>query len=66
MAKIENHPTESSSTESQPLQHKLAAILYADVEGYSRLTGADESGTHRTLSSISICFRKLSRRITAK
>ena len=51
MAKIENHPTESSSTESQPLQHKLAAILYADVEGYSRLTGVDEAGTHRTLSS---------------
>ena len=45
------HPTDSSSTESQPLQHKLAAILYADVEGYSRLTGADEAGTHRTLSS---------------
>jgi adenylate cyclase len=33
------------------LPHKLAAILYADVEGYSRLTGADEVGTHRTLSS---------------
>ena len=33
------------------LPHKLAAILYADVEGYSRLTGADESGTHRTLSA---------------
>ena len=35
----------------QPLVHKLAAILYTDVEGYSRLTGADESGTHRTLSA---------------
>ena len=35
----------------QALPHKLAAILYADVEGYSRLTGADESGTHRTLSA---------------
>jgi adenylate cyclase len=35
----------------QTLPHKLAAILYADVEGYSRLTGADESGTHRTLSA---------------
>ena len=33
----------------QALSHKLAAILYADVEGYSRLTGADEAGTHRTL-----------------
>jgi adenylate cyclase len=35
----------------QALPHKLAAILYADVEGYSRLTGADEVGTHRTLSA---------------
>lgn len=29
---------------------KLAAILYADVAGYSRLTGADEEGTHRTVA----------------
>ena len=29
---------------------KLVAILYADVVGYSRLTGADEEGTHRTLA----------------
>ena len=48
---IEIRSTESTAPESQPLQHKLAAILYADVEGYSRLTGADESGTHRTLSA---------------
>jgi len=32
------------------LTRKPAAILYADVAGYSRLTGADEEGTHRTLS----------------
>ena len=25
-----------------PLQRKLVAILYADVAGYSRLTGTDE------------------------
>ena len=31
------------------LPRKLAAILYADVAGYSRLTGADEDGTHRVL-----------------
>lgn len=30
---------------------KLSAILYADVEGYSRLTGEDEEGTHRQLSA---------------
>ena len=33
----------------EPLERKLAAILYADVAGYSRLTGTDEDGTHRTL-----------------
>ena len=27
--------------------HKLTAILYADVAGYSRLTGQDEMGTHK-------------------
>jgi len=34
---------------SDRLPRKLAAILYADVAGYSRLTGEDEDGTHRTL-----------------
>ncbi len=33
------------------LPRKLAAILYADVAGYSRLTGEDEEGTHRALST---------------
>ncbi len=33
------------------LTRKLTAILYADVAGYSRLTGADEAGTHRQLSA---------------
>ena len=28
---------------------KLAAIMHADVVGYSRLMGEDEAGTHRTL-----------------
>lgn len=32
------------------LPRKLAAILYADVAGYSLLTGEDEEGTHRLLS----------------
>ena len=32
------------------LPRKLAAIVYADVAGYSRLTGEDEDATHRTLS----------------
>ena len=30
-----------------PSGHKLTAILYADVAGYSRLTGRDEMGTHQ-------------------
>jgi adenylate cyclase len=32
------------------LPRKLNAILYADVAGYSRLTGDDEDATHRVLS----------------
>ncbi len=32
------------------LPRKLAAILYVDVAGSSRLTGEDEDATHRTLS----------------
>jgi TolB-like protein/Tfp pilus assembly protein PilF len=36
--------------DSERLPRKLAAILYADVAEYSRLTGEDEDSTHRTLS----------------
>jgi len=32
-------------------KHKLAAILSADVEGYSRLMGDDEEATVRTLTT---------------
>jgi class 3 adenylate cyclase/lipopolysaccharide biosynthesis regulator YciM len=32
------------------LPRKLAAVLYADVAGYSRLTGDDEDATHKTLN----------------
>ena len=35
---------------SERLPRKLAAILYADVVGYSKLTGEDEDGTHRRLN----------------
>ncbi len=34
------------------LKRKLTAIFYADVVGYSRLTGEDEEGTHRRLRSV--------------
>jgi class 3 adenylate cyclase len=33
------------------MEHQLAAILYADVAGYSRLTGLDEDGTHSKLDA---------------
>src|SRR5262245_32779014 len=33
------------------MERKLAAILSADVQGYSRLMGADEEGTLRTLNA---------------
>src|SRR5262245_8042876 len=35
---------------SDRLPRRLAAILYADVAGYSRLVGEDEDATHRTLT----------------
>jgi len=38
--------------ESDVLTRKLAAILYADVAGYSRLTGGDEEGTHRKVMAV--------------
>ena len=37
--------------DSNRLPRRLAAILYADVAGYSRLMGGDEDSTHRTLCS---------------
>ncbi len=33
------------------MERQLAAILYADVAGYSRLTGLDEEATHRKLDA---------------
>jgi adenylate cyclase len=41
------------------LERKLAAILYGDVADYSRLTGEDEEGTHRTLSTYLDLFTAL-------
>ena len=37
--------------ESEKTERKLAAILHADVVGYSRMMGEDEVGTLRTLTS---------------
>jgi adenylate cyclase len=38
--------------EEQRVQRRLAAILAADVAGYSRLTGADEEGTLARLRAL--------------
>lgn len=44
-------PVDADGGNDEPtLQRKLAAILYADVADYSRLTGENEDITHRTLS----------------
>ena len=37
--------------EPSGVERKLAVILAADVEGYSRLMGADEEATLKTLSA---------------
>src|SRR5262245_49812345 len=36
----------------QPVERRLAAILAADVAGYSRLMGTDEEGTHQRLRAV--------------
>ncbi len=36
---------------AEPVQRRLAAILAADVAGYSRLMGEDEEGTLATLTA---------------
>ena len=46
MVKIERAPTPQMQ---ERLPRRLAANLYADVAGYSRLTGEDEDATHRVL-----------------
>src|SRR5467141_1060704 len=38
-------------TMKQPVERRLAAILTADMVGYSRLMGADEEGTHARLKA---------------
>jgi TolB-like protein/class 3 adenylate cyclase/Flp pilus assembly protein TadD len=42
-------PVEAYPAGDQRFERKLAAIFYADVVGYSRLSGQDEEGTHRVL-----------------
>ncbi len=42
--------------EDEGFKRKLAAILSADVEGYSRLMDEDEEETVRTLDSLGFNF----------
>ena len=39
-------------TEATPVRRRLAAILAADIAGYSRLMGEDEAGTLAALKSL--------------
>jgi len=41
----------SAALATERVERKLAAILAADVVGYSRLMGADEEGTHERLKT---------------
>ena len=38
--------------QGQQVERRLAAILAADVVGYSRLMAADETGTHTRLKAL--------------
>src|ERR1043166_9871139 len=42
---------ERASSGLAPVERRLAAILHADVQGYSRLLGEDEVTTLRTVAS---------------
>jgi class 3 adenylate cyclase len=41
----------SAALATERVERRLAAILAADVAGYSRLMGADEEGTHERLKT---------------
>jgi class 3 adenylate cyclase len=43
-------PFGSTVLAAERVERRLAAILAADVAGYSRLMGADEEGTHERTS----------------
>ena len=48
--------------EEMSVKRKLALILAADVEGYSRLMGADENATHKTFGA----YREIINGLTAR
>src|SRR6267378_1308698 len=41
----------STALATERVERRLAAILAADVAGYSRLMGADEEGTHKRVKA---------------
>ena len=41
----------STALVTERVERRLAAILAADVAGYSRLMGADEEGTHERVTA---------------
>jgi adenylate cyclase len=49
-ALLDNAPDVPGETPTR--KRKLAAILHADVAGFSRLMGEDETGTHQTLGEL--------------
>ena len=49
MAEVQEQTAPLGMTLGIAMQRRLAAILAADVVGYSRLMGADEMGTHTSL-----------------
>jgi adenylate cyclase len=46
------HAVGSTALATERVERRLAAILAADVAGYSRLMGADEEGTHERLKRV--------------
>src|SRR6516162_10269133 len=49
-ALLDNAPDVPEETPTR--KRKLAAILHADVAGFSRLMGEDETGTHQALGEL--------------
>jgi class 3 adenylate cyclase len=48
---VEDSAKPGSAPPTQPMRRRLAAILSADVQGYSRLMGDNEEATVRTLTT---------------
>jgi adenylate cyclase len=49
---LRSRPTQGGGPGRMTATRRLAAILAADVAGYSRLMGADEEGTHERLKAV--------------